>query len=75
MVDLFPWETEWLEMPEFVQEKQEPYAKVNIRFRNEEDLKKFSELIGQKMTKKTKSLWFPEIKRGLNASKRWKDES
>ena len=57
-------------MPKFVQEKREPYAKIICRFNNEEDLQEFATLIGQKLTKKTKSLWHPELVRGSDSSKR-----
>jgi hypothetical protein len=53
------WEREWKDMPEFVQNKQVPYAQIIIRFDSESDLKEFSELINQKLTNKTKSIWFP----------------
>ena len=48
------WKKEWKDMPEFVQDKIEPYAKIIIRFDNEADLQDFAKLIGQKLTKKTK---------------------
>jgi hypothetical protein len=66
---------EWKNMPEFVQEKQEPFAKIIVRFDSAEALEEFSKLIGQKLTPKTKSIWHPQLVRGLNASKRWVDES
>jgi len=50
---------EWQQMPEFVQEKQEPYSQIIFRFETEQDLIEFSELIGQKLTSKTKSSWHP----------------
>lgn len=53
------WKEEWKDMPEFVQDKQEPYAKIIFRFDNEESLQDFAKIIGQKLTKKTKSCWFP----------------
>lgn len=62
-------------MPEFIQEKQEPHAKIILRFRNEQDLQDFAALIGQKLTKKTKSIWFPLLERGLNSDKIYIDES
>lgn len=50
----------WTDMPEFVQEKKEDsYAKIIFRFENKSDLNDFSSLIGQKLTNKTKSTWFP----------------
>lgn len=68
-------ECEWKNMPEFVQEKKEPYAKIIVRFDSQESLNEFSNLIGQKLTKKTKSIWHPQLVRGLNANKRYVDES
>jgi len=71
----FNWEEEWKGMPEFVQEKQTPYAKIIFRFDNEEDLQEFAKLIGQKLTSKTKSAWHPKLERGKNKHKRYVDES
>jgi|TARA_R100001530_G_scaffold2201_3_gene3673 hypothetical protein len=53
------WKKEWRGMPEFIQEKQEVYAKIIFRFDNEEDLQEFAKIIGQKLTNKTKSAWYP----------------
>lgn len=64
----------WIGMPEFVQEKQEPYAKIIIRFATEADLSDFANIIGQKLTSKTKSIWHPELVRGKDATKRYVDE-
>lgn len=69
------WREEWKDMPEFVQDKQRPFATCTIRFRTKEDLEDFARLIGQKMTEKTKSIWHPKLVRGVNAHKRWRDES
>ena len=64
------WEKEWQDMPEFVQSKTDkPFAQIIFRFANEEDLKNFSNIIGQKLTNKTKSAWHPQIERGINANK------
>lgn len=52
-------EKEWTGMPEFVQEKKEPFSKIIIRFETEDDLNDFATLIGQKLTPKTKSIWHP----------------
>ena len=66
---------EWKDMPEFVQKKQDPYAKIIIRFETKEDLEEFSKLINQKLTQKTKSIWHPELQRGIHSGKRYVDES
>jgi hypothetical protein len=66
---------EWKNMPEFIQEKQEPYSKIIIRFETKENLEQFSKLINQKLTKKTKSIWFPFKSHWGLEKKRWVDES
>lgn len=53
------WEEHWRSMPEFVQPKQEPYACINVRFSKQEDLDNFSQLLGQSLNQKTKSIWYP----------------
>lgn len=53
------WESEWKDMPEFIQTKQQEYAKIIVRFNSEQDLVEFSKLINQKITRKTKSIWYP----------------
>lgn len=52
-------ESEWTDMPEFIQDKKEPYQTITIRFESEDDVKEFAELISQKITPKTKSTWHP----------------
>lgn len=71
------WKDEWLEMPEFVQEKQRPYAQIVVRFDSEDDLQEFATLINQKLTRKTKSIWHPYKSHRHNnlQSLRYKDES
>lgn len=53
------WKEHWKSMPEFEQEKQEPFSKIIVRFETEEDLQEFARLIGQALTPKTKSIWHP----------------
>lgn len=53
------WEEHWVNMPEFIQEKKEPYATIIIRVGNKSDLDALSVALGQKLTDKTKSAWFP----------------
>lgn len=65
------WEKEWKNMPEFVQEQVDPYAKMIVRFESHADLIEFGVLIGQHLTNKTKSIWHPKIPRGLNANLRY----
>lgn len=69
------WKNEWKEMPEFIQNKKDSYAKIIVRFDNEDDLQEFAKLIGQKLTNKTKSIWYPFKSHWGGIKKIWKDES
>lgn len=64
----------WIGMPEFTQEAKKPYQQLIVRFRNEEDVQEFANLIGQKITNKTKSLWHPILQRGLDNVMVWTNE-
>lgn len=66
---------EWVDMPEFVQEKQDGYAKIIVRVRNKEDLEALAKALNQPLTQRTKAAWFPALVRGLNSNKRYVDES
>lgn len=48
----------WVDMPEFVQEKIVPLATIEI-FVPPDLLQDFAVVVEQKLTLKTKSLWFP----------------
>lgn len=54
------WEQEWLDMPEFVQQDMEPLQHIVVNFEFFEDVKEFGKLIGQNVSSKTNSLWFPK---------------
>lgn len=80
MSDLFggleeSFREEWQNMPEFIQGKQEPYAKIIVRFSCKKDLEDFAKIISQKLTPNTKSIWHPQLTRGLNSNLRYVDES
>ena len=68
------WEDEWQDMPEFIQEQQDPYSMINVRFANEEDLQEFAKLIGQPLTRRTQSIWHPRLVRGLHTHNIWVDD-
>lgn len=57
------WKKEWQGMPEFVQEDQQPYQQIIVSFRERKDVNEFAELLNQKITEWTKSLWYPEFDR------------
>jgi hypothetical protein len=70
------WENEWVGMPEYSQNKvKKEYASIIVRFDSKEDLEEFSKLLNQKLTNKTKSIYFPQIIRGINANKLYIDEN
>ena len=58
-------QAEWQDMPEFVQEDLSPHRVIYVRFRNDEDVARFEELMNQKITEKQKTIWFPYANLGL----------
>ncbi len=66
---------EWEGMPEFVQDKKEPFSKIIVRFETEENLKEFANKINQNLTPKTKSIWYPFKSHWGNGRMVWIDES
>ena len=55
------WEEEWQDMPEFVQENKLPFRTIYVHFKNEKDVEAFSKLIGQKISQRTKFVWYPKV--------------
>jgi hypothetical protein len=68
------WKKEWQGMPEFTQEKVEPYAMIQIRFETKADMDDFAKLIGQPLTIKTQSIWHPKLVKGKHQVKRYFDK-
>lgn len=69
------WRKEWKDMPEFNQEKQKPFTQIIVRFETKEDLEEFSKMVGSKLTKQTKSIWYPYRHHMNIKSLGWVDES
>lgn len=65
------WREHWKNMPEFIQEDLQPHQSIIVHFENREDMDNFSKLINQKLTYKTKSVWYPEAEIGKIANKRY----
>lgn len=65
------WQDHWKGMPEFEQENKKPYKKLNVCFQTKEDFEKFRVLIGQTMTEKTKTIWYPAFDREANSLFAW----
>jgi len=58
-------------MPEFEIEDKTSYRHVIVHFKNEANVQKFFNLIGQKDTGKTKSIWYPEEENMDTESRRY----
>lgn len=56
--DLLDYKKEYENMPEFFQEDISG-RKLIVHFDSDNNVKKFAELIGQNITAKTRSIWFP----------------
>lgn len=68
------WEEHWGEMPEFEHKDLSPFKQVIVSFNNREDMAAFSKLVGQTITMKTQSIWYPAAEIGTYADKRYEDE-
>ena len=68
------WEKEWKDMPEFLQEDREPWKQIKVSFENQEDMKKFAELLNQTITLKTRSVWYPKAEIETLMDKRYTTE-
>lgn len=58
-------------MPEYSHTDLEPAQTVKVHFANADDREKFSALVGQKITEKTRSLWYPQASIGHYTDKRY----
>ncbi len=54
------WEVEWQGMPEFIMGNTEPIQKITVSFASRADVEAFAALIGQKLSDRTDSIWFPK---------------
>jgi len=66
---------EWVGMPEFEQEDLGAVKQLKVNFASLEDLQLFSNLVGQPVTEKTKSIWYPMVGRENLKAFRVHDES
>jgi hypothetical protein len=61
-------------MPEFKQNALKPYQKVVANLVDHEAALKFFKILGQPFTKKTRSIWFPEVSEDKYIDKRYSDK-
>ena len=64
---------EWQGMPRFLSKNQDAYH-IMISFEKKKDIQDFAILIGQTISDKTKSIWFPAHP-VLKQDRQWKNES
>lgn len=64
----------WEGMPEFEQDDLSPHRMLKVHFVSEEDAQAFSELIGQKLTDKTRYVWYPQVEKADLKSMVYVDE-
>ena len=59
------WREHWENMPSYTSNDKMPNHKIIVSFETFEDVKKFAEILNQKITPATKGIWFPkkEIKK------------
>lgn len=75
LFDMEPeWKKLWVGMPEFIQEDLSPWKTISLHFASPGDMWLFSELVGQKLTENTRSIWYPPAEIGHYANKRYADE-
>ena len=66
----------WKGMPEFTQTALKPVKQLLVNFETNSDMLKFSKLIGQEITAKTRSIWYPKVEGepAKTFNKRWVDK-
>jgi len=69
------YEKEWYGMPEYKNQDLSPKYQIIVSFATKQDLKDFAQLVGQPLTTKTQSIWFPAVEIGRYSNKRFIDES
>ena len=57
------YDLEWRGMPEFKQDDLKPLKSILVHFETQPDIDAFAELVGQMITVKTRSIWYPKHER------------
>lgn len=68
------WENDWQGMPEYVQKDIMPWKTLYVHFQNQEDRDDFENLVEQKLTDLTKSIWYPEFQSKKPSNYKYIDE-
>ena len=62
---------EWQGMPEFDQQDKSSFRSIQMHFKDQAAVDEFAALVGNKITDKTRFMWFPYIEIETYADKRW----
>jgi len=60
------WHDEWPDIPEDVT----PFRQIYVHFESTENMERFSKLIGQTVTRRTRTIWYPAAKPSKGKRKR-----
>lgn len=69
------WKDEWRGMPEYVHQKLQPWKSVVVHFKTRTDMAIFSDLVGERLTIETQSIWYPKAEINRLFDKRYVDVS
>lgn len=73
--DKFNWRDEWDGMPEFNNTDQRPHQSVIVHFKTAADVQHFARLVGQKLTAKSRFLWYPRPEKTFTKAMFWVDRA
>lgn len=68
------WRESWKDMPEYDQKDARPFKSLVVHFESRADVERFALLVGQKLTRKTKSIWYPGHKDESHVELGWDDD-
>jgi len=71
--EFLAWREHWKEMPEYKHDDLTPWNSVIIHFDSREGMQALSRILGQTLTEKTQSIWFPKAEIGRMVDKRYRD--
>jgi len=69
-----PVDDEWDGMPAFEQGNLLPFHAVRVNFRDQQAVDAFAQIIGQHITDRTRSLWYPKAELDEVANRMWTHE-
>ena len=65
------WQPHWWGMPEYLDDDLSPFRRVVLYFYDRKDVLAFGELIGQKLSPRCFSVWFPKRERRDRMARAW----